>query len=279
MPKRLTCAVCAKPMQGSTTTSLPQGQATCQPCRRVVTRICEVATCGEQVKCRKLCNRHYQQLQAGINPRLSPPKRGNGKCVVCGERINGLNIVKCQAQKWWRHRDCSACGKRHYNSNRATSGRHIYCSDECKPPPKRPTDPYTQLRWRECRNCRHWICRPGSQVYCSTECRAEGSDRACKICGRSEGLVKYKSICGGCKNRRRSSQARKQSRTRRKHRQRARHYGVEYEPINSTKVYERDNWRCGLCHKPVDRSRKWPDQMCASLDLHSSDNRRSGGRG
>ena len=38
------------------------------------------------------------------------------------------------------------------------------------------------------------------------------------------------------------------------------------EPVNALKVYIRDKWRCGICREPVDKRKKWPDQMCASLD-------------
>lgn len=31
-------------------------------------------------------------------------------------------------------------------------------------------------------------------------------------------------------------------------------------------VCERDRWRCGICRKPVNRKRKYPDPLCASLD-------------
>lgn len=52
----------------------------------------------------------------------------------------------------------------------------------------------------------------------------------------------------------------------RKHKRRARTFGVEYEPVNALKVYERDRWRCGICAKRVNKNAKWPDQMCPSLD-------------
>jgi hypothetical protein len=32
------------------------------------------------------------------------------------------------------------------------------------------------------------------------------------------------------------------------------------------KICERDNWICGLCYKPVDRTLKHPDPLCPSLD-------------
>jgi 5-methylcytosine-specific restriction endonuclease McrA len=49
-------------------------------------------------------------------------------------------------------------------------------------------------------------------------------------------------------------------------RQRIAKYGVEAERVIKRKVYERDDWRCGICHMPVDRSLVYPHRMSASLD-------------
>lgn len=50
------------------------------------------------------------------------------------------------------------------------------------------------------------------------------------------------------------------------HRQRARHFGVAYEPIKPQDIYDRDGWICGICHDPIDRELDYPDPMSASLD-------------
>jgi len=39
-------------------------------------------------------------------------------------------------------------------------------------------------------------------------------------------------------------------------RQRARHCGVEYEPINVFKVFERDRWHCQICGKPTPKKNR-----------------------
>lgn len=38
------------------------------------------------------------------------------------------------------------------------------------------------------------------------------------------------------------------------------------EDIDHLAVFERDNWICGICGKPIDKKRRKPDPMCASLD-------------
>lgn len=49
-------------------------------------------------------------------------------------------------------------------------------------------------------------------------------------------------------------------------RRRARHYGVPYEPVDRTAVFERDGWMCGICGLAVDRALSFPDRMSVSLD-------------
>jgi 5-methylcytosine-specific restriction endonuclease McrA len=42
--------------------------------------------------------------------------------------------------------------------------------------------------------------------------------------------------------------------------------GVESEPYTHGEIAERDGWRCQLCRKPVNPRKRYPDQMCASID-------------
>lgn len=50
------------------------------------------------------------------------------------------------------------------------------------------------------------------------------------------------------------------------HRKRARLYGVAYEPIKPKVIYERDGWRCQLCHRKVNPKLEFPHPKSASLD-------------
>lgn len=99
--------------------------------------------------------------------------------------------------------------------------------------------------------------------------------RQCKHCGTTFlGLPEQSSHCPDCTivgvwrrwQRANPAAVRAARRSTSDHRKRARHYGVEYEPVNARRVFARDNWRCGLCGHQVDEHATWPDLMCPSLD-------------
>ena len=41
---------------------------------------------------------------------------------------------------------------------------------------------------------------------------------------------------------------------------------LDCEPVSPIKVFERDEWVCHICSKPVDRHLPWPDPASRSLD-------------
>lgn len=50
------------------------------------------------------------------------------------------------------------------------------------------------------------------------------------------------------------------------YRRRARHHGVDYEPLDRNAIFVRDGWICGICGGAVDPELKYPDRKSASLD-------------
>jgi hypothetical protein len=50
------------------------------------------------------------------------------------------------------------------------------------------------------------------------------------------------------------------------HRSRATYFGVAYERIDRSEVFERDGWMCGICSLPVDPDAKFPDAGSPTLD-------------
>lgn len=47
---------------------------------------------------------------------------------------------------------------------------------------------------------------------------------------------------------------------------RAKTLKIQVEKIKYNEIFERDLWVCNLCGKPVDKTKKYPDAMSASLD-------------
>ena len=96
--------------------------------------------------------------------------------------------------------------------------------------------------------------------------------RSCRDCGACLGEISRKLSCSDCAEvRRRAKKARSRKAERERctltnHRKRARHYGVEYEPVRRADVCERDDWRCGICGLPIDPDLAYPDLLSASLD-------------
>ena len=42
--------------------------------------------------------------------------------------------------------------------------------------------------------------------------------------------------------------------------------GVDAERFDYGEIFERDNWICGLCDRPINSELRWPDPMSVSLD-------------
>lgn len=196
------------------------------------------------------------------------------QCVICGadvQQTSGPAGMYCKPHKHWRHHTCATCGTAYVGHK-----DRKYCTRSCIPKPEKPA-PRTDLAWRKCRWCGGWMCRPGRK-YCSQLCASENHAlmsgcraRSCSQCKTPLGWFSTKSLCEACRasNRRARKQAERKTvahRSRNNHRRRAKHYGVEYEPVNPLKVFARDRWRCGICRKPVNKQLKYPHPKSASLD-------------
>lgn len=103
------------------------------------------------------------------------------------------------------------------------------------------------------RSCSYCIAPFIAKTAQSRKCEVCASGRkpklpkACVDCGEEVLGTASKKRCGKCARRAsRASHALIHGRTK-KHRQRARKFGVDYEPVNPLKVFDRDGWRCQLC--------------------------------
>lgn len=128
-------------------------------------------------------------------------------------------------------RDCAWCGASYRPKNRRPSS---YCSGTCK-------DKAKNAAWAAANQAK------------------KPTDRHCMHCGdplpqrmRADAL-----FCSAeCKDKAHALQRKLRART-----------GEEGKPgYLRAFICERDRWRCGICTKPVDRQRQYPDPLCASLD-------------
>jgi 5-methylcytosine-specific restriction endonuclease McrA len=95
----------------------------------------------------------------------------------------------------------------------------------------------------------------------------------CNECGTKYHFTMYwpnSYVCSNVCSEELKRKSRRKSRRKRKklygnHRKRAKHYGVEYEPVNRYKVYERDNWTCVSCGIKVEATKEHAPHQ-ASID-------------
>jgi hypothetical protein len=198
------------------------------------------------------------------------------------KRLTTINSTKVE---------CVVCGKhfRKRNDNIRRWPKHC-CSNDCKAFSKR-TELTCDLRWVSCLSCKEtWLVRdrgikceachppPPPTVAAGPVChlargRSDGMltptrhrprlfiSGRCKGCGDSfldHGKGQHPNrylYCLGCKPRRW-----------RKDLDRARQYGVAYEPIDRRKVFRRDGYRCGLCGEQTDPDAPLNSPRAPTLD-------------
>jgi 5-methylcytosine-specific restriction endonuclease McrA len=179
---------------------------------------------------------------------------------------------------------CVVCGKdfRKRKSEIARWAKHC-CSQECKNLSKR-TVHSCDLLWFSCIRCRaSWSAHSGTESRCrrcripvsrsGPICRLGRGGRTpmrqaarlfisgtCEQCG--EGFLARGGYhpetyrhCPGCKPRRWK-----------KDRERAERAGVSYEPINRRLIFERDEYRCGICGELTDRTAEPSTPRFPTLD-------------
>lgn len=238
--KRLRCATCGDPMwRGSS--SLPQGQATCQPCRRL-------APSG-------MGRRRCRWCGCAFIPRSSGTRTINRYCSrLCfgqaqGEAVRGRNLT---------YRQCEVCGKgyRYSRSDQRTCGRACGAVLRIRERPPRPIRVKVVPPPRDCLWCGR-PCVNHMRRYCSIPCVQAMHPRAshvspigygtCTECGAL--FVRRAGWVGAFCSTRCSHRARRRDD---KHRRRA--TAASGDRITITALGERDAWRCHLCHRKVSKA-------------------------
>lgn len=262
------------------------------------TRTCAVEGCDGEARIRGWCQRHYDRWYRKGDPGgpFPPKKVGPDVCRVEGcDRLlippYGRGMCSLHYQRWRKHGDPFWVPRR---------GRSICVIDGCNQPIVGNgwcSKHYTRnLRYgsptaripgevinnrKICPSCERDVCLEDyyslESVYCKTCSRKRRReyrsahpvplkrDRKCVciICG--------KHFMGNKKNSMTCSKSCRRENGRRLDieatvKRRSALASVEVESISRLKVYERDEWICGLCGLPVDPRLRHPDPMSASLD-------------
>jgi 5-methylcytosine-specific restriction endonuclease McrA len=200
---------------------------------------------GNQKYCQRRCKKRVENAaRYGWDP-ASRPMPAPFDCAQCGVRcVPGDSVAahatkfcgaKCKTDWHWQHED--GANRRWAEEN----GAHVnifqgpHCRIAARPKPRKLTAGYC---W-ECstpfvtRYHPLWPCR-----YCSDSCQRRAGRRA----------TRHKT--GHQSN----------------HRKRARHFGVEYEPISKTKLFERDGYLCGICGEPTKKDEAVPHPQAPTID-------------
>lgn len=161
---------------------------------------------------------------------------------------------------------CQRCGAE-FNKDRKANPTY------CEPCARRKVTEEYKLRftkhWPQCKvyfptcpQCmRTFSAKRDGKTYCSKACarNAAREPNTCRDCGnRAE---PFKTYCKSCRLARHKASERAY-----KQKRRAITRGVNAEHINPLTIYERDNWTCGICGKPVDKRLGYPDHKSATID-------------
>lgn len=242
-------------------------------------RICE--QCGDQFSSSRKEARFCGLSCAGA------ARRKHFVCTVSGcergHRAHGLcdlHMGTIRKSRVKQSRDCEMCGAEYG----PTYAAQRTCGRECGLALKRANGTVrpkaSVVRWRLCVSSEHWYTAQGKRrCACHLAFKAAISTPSVYLfryadCAQATQKVilggrsgRRPSRCDDCAvERKRAERRRRTAIFGRSFRSRARAYGVEYEPVNRTKVFERDRWVCGLCSKKVKRAAAVPDPLAPTLD-------------
>lgn len=263
----MTCNNCAKPLVGA------QRQSCSQRCNEIVHGR-RLAQPLDERQCR-MCAKPFQP--ATVNQHFCSPTEA--------ERAKGYIKSHCARtfqQRAYRLRkgtgttqvdaplpkpfDCAQCGERCSPGDNVSDHASKFCSAECKGTWHRLHVVLPKARRKARRERVQAALDPAARGETAQRRWVEGP---CPTCGK-RATVRYSGPSVGycsrvCKKRAAGRRANAKNGGG-KHRHRARRYGVAYKPVSRAKVFERDNYVCGICRQPTDRDAQVPDPRAPTLD-------------
>lgn len=227
----LPCAVCGKIMWRGTT-SLPEGQAKCLPCRR--------ASSTRRREPLPLVAKEC--IYCGANFESSRPRR-----IYCSKKCGREAVRKPPAPV----RDCTGCG--------STLGdyRSTYCPS-CSQRSRHGWQGGKELVLWHPTATKH----PRVQALVHTMSRRVFKARSCVICS-AQFITTGNGIT--CSERCEHANTR-DIRSNHRHKRRERIKSTQREPVRRVAIFIRDKWTCQLCGEPIEQDLTWPHKMYPSLD-------------
>lgn len=193
-------------------------------------------------------------------------QRNARTCEQCGNsftqgRLSAKQLAAGHVQRYCS-RACKGASTRVYpNKNEAKKAASIRRSVAKYGPRERPckecgsvftANILSTFACSPCREAKYKVPRQrGNCGECGIEVVGTKSKKFCLACRRKRAAAAYEAKHGKVK----------------KHRQRAKRFGVQYEPINPIAVFDRDSWRCQVCGvKTPKRLRGTTDKRAPELD-------------
>lgn len=215
---------------------------------------CLVADCPRLSLAKDLCDLHYRRQAKYGDPMGRAPARPPRKPAIRKGRVTWVraNPEPCAIDECSElERSLGLCSSHYYvhwkyGDPLWQAPAYDVCTvDDCDSPSRNAANPLCEAHY--CRKWRNGTLEVGQCTVCQGPLPADSpfSRRFCADCALA-------------RRRARSRDA--------EHRRRAASTGEHSERVDTSQIYERDGWRCGICRKRVDRRLAWPHPKSPSLD-------------
>lgn len=224
--------------------------------------MCMADGCANKASRKGLCGKHYARLR----------KHGDANHIPISEvyKVSHCSFLGCGS----KIKSKGLCGK-HY--------RRLLLNGDPKTIKKQWS---SYIKDVNCVICGSHIDRKyHSRVVCSDRCyhryRNGQSDKSvCSVCGSTflsiNGKLTCSDICGEeyeklrirtwIENQQCNNPEYQKRRTEAQRRRHAVKKGVTVEKFKDSVIHDRDNWRCKLCGYKINKKKRYPDPMSASID-------------
>lgn len=202
------------------------------------------------LKKKERSRQRYLRLRASESPEQREARLARGRAIEAARRADpGVRERKLAANRKWREkfrlpsgklalpgavvrisiRECATCGRLFWwGSGHPYGGRH--CCRACVPPPRKKRPKVSCLDCGVSMPFGARRCPPCAAIYRAST-QSEEAKQKRKVAARKADRERFGKYWRG----------------------KARAYGAHYEKVDRTKIFDRDDWICYLCGRPVPR--------------------------